>query len=459
MPIETLSAAAELHARRARRGFEQFLKAKLMWHRLYRAASYARSSLWISPLLSLVAVLVLAPLIRALDAWLQWRLGDFGVEGAQALYQTVITLTLSFVVFTFGSLLVAIQIAGGQLTPRIIATALLRDNVVRASVGLFVFTLIFSVMALNRLGKSVPELVTTIIAVLGIACMAMFLFLIDYAARLLRPVSILARIGEDGLKVIEAVYPVPAPATPTPTEQLTAKLGVPARVVRHEGKSEIVLAVDVETLVHEAATAGGIIELIPQVGDFVARGDALFGLHGGATGVRDPTLLAAVAFGPERTLEQDPVFALRIMVDIALKALSPAINDPTTAVLALDQIHRFLRAVGKRSLRGEIIADAAGTPRMVYRTPNWEDFVAVACIEIRSCGANNVQIARRLRAMLENLVISLPEYRRPPLTAELERLDSALVKLYSIPGDIAFAREPDVQGLGGASGERTAHIA
>ena len=80
--------------------------------------------------------------------------------GATALYQTVITMSLSFLVFTFGSLLVAIQVAGGQLTPRIIATTLLRNNVVRYSVGLFVFTLVFAVAGLNRQEASVSELVS-----------------------------------------------------------------------------------------------------------------------------------------------------------------------------------------------------------------------------------------------------------------------------------------------------------
>ena len=100
---------------------------------------------------------MLAPLLRALDAWLRWRLGGLELAGATALYQTVITLTLSFLVFTFGSLLVAIQVAGGQLTPRIIATTLLRNNVVRYSVGLFVFTLVFAVAALNRQEEAVQR--------------------------------------------------------------------------------------------------------------------------------------------------------------------------------------------------------------------------------------------------------------------------------------------------------------
>ena len=182
------------------------VRRALVWNRIYRTTSYLRSALWTIPLLAILLVLIVAPGLRVLDAWLGWRLSGLGLSGAQALYQTTITLTLSFIVFTFGSLLVAIQVAGGQLTPRIIATTLLRDNVVRYSVGLFVFTLVFAVMALNRLDKVVYEIVSLITALLAIACMAMFLFLIDYAARLLRPVSILTRVGDEGAKVIMAVY-------------------------------------------------------------------------------------------------------------------------------------------------------------------------------------------------------------------------------------------------------------
>ena len=371
-------------ARRQWHWVESYIRGELTWNRLYRATSYARSALWIVPFVSIFLVLLIAPLLRWLDTWLGWRLSGLGVAGATTLYQTIISLTLSFLVFTFGSLLVAVQIAGGQLTPRIIATTLLRDNVVRYSVGLFVFALIFSVMALDRLEGRVHELVALITATLGIASIATFLFLIDYSARLLRPVSIVSRVGDEGLAVIKQVYPTPAgprstraggPATRCPTGH--------AGSLAHEGRSEIVLALDLPTLVREAEWTGGVIEFVPRVGDFVASDEPLFVLRGGATSIPDRTLRAAVAFGPERTLEQDPLFAFRILVDIALKALSPAINDPTTGVLALDQVQRLLRAVGRRHLRGEVIADARGQPRVVLTTPDWEDFVTVSCHEIR----------------------------------------------------------------------------
>jgi uncharacterized membrane protein len=434
---------------------EHYVKRNLLWGQAYRAISYTRSALWIVPFAAILLVLVVAPLLRVVDGWLRWRIAGLDVAGAQALYETVITLTLSFIVFTFGSLLVAIQVAGGQLTPRIIATTLLRDNVVRYSVGLFVFTLVFAVMSLNRLERdNIPELVATVTALLGIVCMATFLFLIDYAARLLRPVSIVARVANEGLAVIESVYP--EAATDAADERFESSvLGQPARMAHHAGSSAIVLAIDLETLVREAQARDGVIEVVPQVGDFLARDEPLFALYGGAAAIDDRMLQATVAFGSERTMEQDPIFAFRILVDIALKALSPAINDPTTAVLAIDQVQRLLRAVGKRRLNREEIYDRVGRRRVVYRTPDWQDYVHVSFTEIRACGAANVQIARRLRAMLENLFVALPAHRHAALEYEQRRLDEALEAAYSSREDLQLARVPDSQGLGGSSRHKT----
>jgi len=422
----------------------------LQWSRIYRAVSYARSALWIVPLVAILLVLVAGPMLRWIDGWLQLHATGLDVEGSQALYQTAITLTLSFLVFTFGSLLVAIQVASGQLTPRIIATALLRDNVVRYSVGLFTFTLLLSVMALNRLHGEVHDVMNIAVAILAMACMTDFLFLIDYAARLLRPVSIVCRIGEQGLKVIDAVYPEDAGArqdADAPREGLDAT----PRVVINDGSSAVLLAVDLQSLVRGARRVQGMIELVPQVGDFVAHGEPLFRLHGGAARIPDGRLLATVALGSERTIEQDPMFAFRIVTDIALKALSPAINDPTTAVLALDQLHRMLRIVGRRRLRDDAIRDSAGIVRVLYRTPGWEDFVHVACVEIRACGAASVQVARRMEAMLRDLLVLLPPQRRPALEQQRELLERAIAAQYPFPEDAALARVPDVQGLGGTA--------
>jgi uncharacterized membrane protein len=111
-----------------------------------------------------------------------------------------------------------------------------------------------------------------------------------------------------------------------------------------------------------------LIELVPEVGQFIASEDPLFRIYNSSQNL-ESSLRNSVAVGAERTPEQDPLFAFRILVDIASKALSPAINDPTTAVLAIDQIHHLLRDVGKRSLAEGQETDREGRTRLVYRTP------------------------------------------------------------------------------------------
>jgi uncharacterized membrane protein len=104
-------------------------------------------------------------------------------------------------------------------------------------------------------------------------------------------------------------------------------------------------------------------------------------------------------------------------------------------------------------LSSSLLRDQAGRVRVIMRTPNWEDFVHLACVEIRSCGAGSVQVARRLRAMLNNVIASLPAHRRPALDRERARLDQAVKSLYRIPGDRVLASRADSQGLGGRDPE------
>jgi uncharacterized membrane protein len=106
--------------------------------------------------------------------------------------------------------------------------------------------------------------------------------------------------------------------------------------------------------------------------------------------------------------------------------------------------------VGRRRLRGEVLADGLGQPRVIYHTPNWEDYIHLSCTEIRHCGANNVQIARRLRAMFDNLLVALPRHRHQAVKDERDRLDRALEMHYPIPADLALASAPDSQGIGGS---------
>jgi uncharacterized membrane protein len=136
------------------------------------------------------------------------------------------------------------------------------------------------------------------------------------------------------------------------------------------------------------------------------------------------------------------------MVDIANKALSPAINDPTTAVLALDQIQDLLMKVGLRRLDAGQTLDATGKLRLSYGTPDWIDFVTLSVTEIRQFGASSIQVARRLQAMLEHLLRVLPAARRPALEQELALLQSGIPRNFPDDIDRTRAGVGDFQGLG-----------
>jgi uncharacterized membrane protein len=421
----------------------------MSWSTWYSIRSYLRSSLWIVPFVAAILEQVLLRITLFIDGTTNWSPPwPFGPVVTTVALQTIISLMLSFIVFTFGSMLVAIQVASGQLTPRIIATTLLRDNTIRFVVGLFVVTLLAAFGAMNRVGETPPHLTTWVATILGALSLAGFLFLIDYAARMLRPVSVVSSIAREGINVIRSVFPEPLPRDGE-ADHATPDLVQVEREVNKPGASEIIIAINTQALIRLAESHKGLIEINGRIGDFIASGQALFKLRGGAGNIADGHLIGLVAFGGERTLEQDSAFAFRVIVDIGIKALSQAINDPTTAVLAIDQLQRLLRSVGERNLKDDFLRDSKGTPRVILRTPNWEDFVQLTCREIRLYGAGNFQIARRMLAMLDNLIGTLPAVRSPPLVAERELLIRMIDKLYLLPEDAAIARIPDTQGLGG----------
>ncbi len=266
------------------------------------------------------------------------------------------------------------------------------------------------------------------------------------------PSGALRAVALLGREVIEKVYPRRlSELADTSPESPTALEGEPTRTVPSH-RNGVVLAFDIQGLVSMAQQADCIIEMVPQVGDFVAAGDPLFRIFRGRKSLSADDLRHSVAVGQERTVEQDPALAFRIIVDIASKGLSPAINDPTTAVLAIDQIHHLLRNVGSRHLDDERVRDPTGRTRLVFRTPAWEDFVQLAVTEIRHFGGESIQVARRLRAMLENLIQTLPATRAAALRPELDLLKRSAERYFSEPEDRAMAEVGDFQGVGSKGG-------
>ncbi len=422
----------------------------MSWAFRKRVQRFLRSSLWVVPAVSTLAAVLSVPLLRILDRSLGFKVFQYSPEGARAVASIVAAAMLSFVVLFFSVLLLTVQIASSTLSPRVIARPF-RSRALKASLGLFVFTLIYSMAVVTRGTEgNLGHLATAMVIVLTVISICVFLYVVEHVSKQLRPVTVMAEVALDGLRVIKAVYPRMLEQHGALEEESNeAFLGVPSRVIPHQGKPGVVLAFDIGTLVDVAIRGACTIEIVPQVGDFVATDDPVFRLYGGGSAIASKELGKYIALERERTLEQDPAFAFRIIVDIAAKALSPAINDPTTAVLAVDQIENLLRQVGLRRLDTGLVRDSTGQLRLVCRTPDWGDFVGLAVTEIRQFGANSTQVVRRIRAMLENLILLLPPHRSSVLRQELDLLKSTVDQGFAVAQDRERADFPDSQGLGG----------
>jgi uncharacterized membrane protein len=427
----------------------------MTWLQGYRVRHYFADSIWILPVLGALAAIAAVRLLHWIEKDLEWQ-SPVDADTARAVLGTMASAMLTSIVFVCSALLVAVQLVSAQLTPRIIAI-IFRDPVTKYALTLFVFTFTFSLSALIRITSSVPLLTTQFSAYGSLVSLGVFFYLIDHLGRSLRPSGALRTVAASGSWVIDSVYPHRLGELPKGAA-LAAHLDLEAEPVTTitSCRDGVVLAFDQKGLLSLAQRADCVIELVPQVGDHVAVGDPLFRVFQAGARIPSSALCESIAVGQERTMEQDPTFAFRIMVDIASKALSPAINDPTTAVLALDQIHHLLRIVGDRLLYDGRIHDSEGRLRLLYRTPDWEDFVRLAVTEIRLFGGESIQIARRLRAMLESLIQSLSEARAELLRKELVVLKRSAERLFAEPEDRALAEVSDFQGVGGKQEKKRA---
>jgi uncharacterized membrane protein len=220
----------------------------------------------------------------------------------------------------------------------------------------------------------------------------------------------------------------------------------PVQTVRQGKVGSVVVALDRQRFARLAERYGAIFELVPAVGDHVPANGVLLKVYG-THQVPAERLRRAIVFGDERTLDDDPAFAIRMLVDVAIKALSPAVNDPTTAIQSLDRLEDLLRYASSKHLVVGLVAGPNGEVRLVYPTPGWEDLVKLALSEVRAFGANQYQVARRMRALLLVLIDDVPERRRDCLREQLALLDDA-VSLAIAEGQRADALIPDRQGLG-----------
>jgi uncharacterized membrane protein len=338
----------------------------MTWLQRYRVRHYVRNSIWMYPVAAMVMAIFAARTLHWFEASRGWQAG-LNPETARAVLGALAGAMFSFIVFVCSSLLLVVQLASAQLTPRVIGS-IFCDPIVKLTLAIFVFTFTFALSAMIRIEATVPLLVSYLAAYGCVASVGVFLYLVDHVGKMLRPSGVFASVASQPHRVIENVYSRRLSDTePTMSETTEILKNEPALKVTSP-TGGVVLAFDEVGLVALAVRHDCIIEMAPEVGNFVAPGDPVFRVYGNVPDLSVQQVRQSSAIGAERTMEQDPAFAFRMIVDIASKGLSPAINDPTTAVLAIDRIHHLLRHVGSRRLDNEKVRDASGrvTPNLSH---------------------------------------------------------------------------------------------
>src|SRR5215469_6977591 len=290
----------------------------MSWAFRNRLVNFLRSSLWVVPAFSTLAAVLSVPFLRLVDRSIGRELLHYSSDGARAVAGIVASAMLSFVVFFFSVLLLTVQIASSTLSPRIISRPF-RSRKLKAALGLFVFTLVYGMAVVARGTEgNLGQLATAMVIVLTIISICVFLFVVEHVSKQLRPATVMADVAAEGLQVIRAVYPHKTEEpnqSPVVADEWCQDL--PCRVIQHAGGPGVVQALDIVGLTAIAMRHACTIELVPQVGDFVTKHDEVFRLYANGFSASAEELFEHIVLEQERTLEQDPAFAFRIIVDIA----------------------------------------------------------------------------------------------------------------------------------------------
>jgi uncharacterized membrane protein len=418
-----------------------------------RVQRYLRSSLWFVPALASVITFLLAKVLVAIDRRIDedmsaWFLFGGEADSARELLSTITSSMMTFTGLVFSITILVLQLASSQFSPRVVRT-FLEDRQTHTAMAVFVSTFVFTMLLLVEVRSAepdhpafVPRLSLFAAFVFVLVSVGVFMQFIHHMAHSVRAITIIKRIGTDTRRSMRVMYPEEiletAPPSLSPPEE-------PPAMVPNESRGGVFSAVDEDGLIEIAEAYDAVVALVPMPGDFVSRGAPLFRVWGGEI---PPGLAETVLIEEERTLHQDPAFGFRQLVDIAERALSPAVNDPSTAVQALDELHDLLRALATRCFPSPMRADSSGQLRLILPRPDWEAYVHLALDEIRQYGAGSVQVLRRMRALILDCHAIAPESRRPPLEAQLGLLDEALERGFPSRHEAQIAEAPSVQGHG-----------
>lgn len=408
-----------------------------------RLSEWTRERFWLLPMACAIVAAGIGVGLPELDDVLGTGSLPFlfggGPEGARALLSAIISSMISFTALVFSITIVVLQLTSSQFSPRVLRT-FLRDRFNQLTLGVFVATFVYAMAVLRSVrgtadGSFVPQFSVTMAFVFVFTSVLVFLLYLHHTAQSIRVATIIEEIARETRGVLDR----PCPAEHPDDAIADPDLGGSAPRLVAATRPGVIQYVDLDALADTAARSGATVEGLRVLGEFVPAGAAVFRVWDG-DGV-DGRLLAALHLGKERSLDHDVGFGLRQLVDVATRALSPGVNDPTTAVQVLDQLHDLLRRLATRPLPTQRVVRRDG--RLVATAPatGFSDFLDLVVDEIRHWGGDD----RRIQARLHGLLADVYTAARPEHLPLIARKLAAWGELP--PADVVLDLSPSDVGL------------
>jgi uncharacterized membrane protein len=411
--------------------------------RRYRIVHALARRLWVIPSLGVLTGIALSLVTVAIDRRNENGLLSQSIVGngtdARSILTSIATAVVTLTSMVLTVTLVAVQLAMGQFSPRIVR-ALLDDRGDQLAIAVFGATFTFAIFSLRAIdtgpgGQAVPGV--TMLAALALALASSFalLFFVHHAGQQLRVGALVDLVGNQLRTQLEHRFPSESERREDPSVLLSRRAG---NVVHY----------DRDALVAEARRAGCTLELVPMMGDFVTRGAPLVRVQGDRARLDRERVRRLIAFDDERTHRGDPAYGFRKLVDVAQRALGTAANDATTAVQVVNRLHDCLRQIADRPFPSGHIRDEDEELRLIERVLDWDGYVRLAFDEIRLAAGGFPQVTRRLEAALADLKAVAPAERQPALDRQQRLLARAVARALEDEEDRRAALVPDPQGIG-----------
>lgn len=403
---------------------------------LASARDTVRTQLWPLPVFGVALAAVLGVLLPRLElhwgqnlpAWMSAVLFDGDPGAARTLLDAIASSLITVTSLTFSLTVVTLQLASSQFSPRLLRT-FTSDIFVQATLAVFLATFTYALTVLRAVRDAdgsdvavVPRLSVTVAFVLGLASVLGLVLFLAHLARQIRVETMLRNVHEDASATVElATIPsddaqdrVPMPTPRHDAVVLTApSSGFLTSIDENKLRA---VAIDVDAVVSiDCHPGSSLVDGVPIGRAWSERRQ----LDDEAVGRIQQAIGRTIRIGYERTAAQDVGYGLRQLTDVANKALSPGINDPTTAIHALGHISALLCQLAGRDLGPVLLRDDDGMVRVVLRRPDLAEFVDGAITQPRRYGSSDPQVMTRLFRLLEELAYHLDD--QAPVRAQLER--------------------------------------